>query len=1075
MSGDISRRRFDPHLAFRGVQLQQGRVSLDADFNELDELLDRRSRAHTHDTIGPAVVPATTPDGFKLTVVGGEIQIGRGRAYVDGILAECFGHDSGTLTFDANLEQDFYDAPLPLSKQPFFYGTGFPVPGPANGDTNIAYLDVWTREVTVDQQPDLLLEPALGGAETTTRTQTAWQVKFLDVNAGTTCADTPAEWTDLIRPSTTRLTTSHVQVVPNPDPCVIDPAGGYTGLENRTYRVEVHSGGKLGDAVPPTFVWSRDNASLTASIKTITPPPSAGTDSVLTVSSTGRDSWKRFETGQTIELLDDHIEFARRDRDTGGLLLTITNVVHATGQIHVSQDLTSYLTTAGPHPRVVRWDTDPANPTMTAERNAGPGLKLGLEEGIEVTFEGSTTDTLRAGDYWVFVARTANGSVEELQSQPPRGIHHHFQRLGIYLVGGTDVEDCRIPWPPDCSCDGEGCDCDQCVTPESHNSGTLTIQDAIDAVIAAKGGTVCLKAGRYLLKKALIIHGGVSVHLRGQGLRTQIILRMGRGPMLLVEESLDVSVRALSLVAESRSAANDNANVVEVVNAFRVLLSDLYLVADTVGMLGKISAASAGKGGLAQRGTAIALAGLVVDLDVDRCVLVAGVGVAGPARVSSKVVNAKVGPWLVAATVAVTDCWIIAGHVGVQLGGLDESKTIAIAFDHITVQGNTVYGPDDAGIRLALVSKASSTRVTDNLIDSSGTGVVVATDNTTVDGNTIRAHGERRPDAVVLASGGRPLLSGTRLLGNDVEASGAGVLVETRVQHVTVDGNRLTSCGNGIVMNLEAAADDLQVTTNQVLDTTLSEGARPGAGIALVRANDAVVADNLVRSVRGTNGADPPFGIVALTCPRVRISGNTVERVGEDQEGEAVGIASLGRFRELDVVTNFVQQTLEGERKGEAWYALQIGEIREIGIGDIQVVEDDDKVFGLGAAAVNVDLKVRGRAGVNGNSFFTQGDSPSVHVRGEISLLFGDNRVVAAGEPDIEVLLELMTLALTANHVEGPRERLGVVAEVLGGAMDAGGSAVAAFTGVGNLTTGEIRLNNAPLPSPWDLLNVRLT
>ena len=185
MSGDISRKRFDPHNAFSGVQLQQGRVSLDADFNELEEILDRRDRAETYDTVGPAVYPATSPEGFHLQVdaVTNEITIGPGRAYVDGILAECFGDltDTAGRNFDAHLEQDFSATPLPLSDQPFGFGTGFPGPSGTSGEVDIGYLDVFLRDVTVLEEPVLLREPALGGPDTTTRVQTAWQVKFLNV------------------------------------------------------------------------------------------------------------------------------------------------------------------------------------------------------------------------------------------------------------------------------------------------------------------------------------------------------------------------------------------------------------------------------------------------------------------------------------------------------------------------------------------------------------------------------------------------------------------------------------------------------------------------------------------------------------------------------------------------------------------------------------------------------------------------------------------------------------------------------------------------------------------------------
>ena len=52
MSGDYSRQRFDPQRDFSGVLMQQGRVQLDADWNEQVELADRRWRAETSD-LGP--------------------------------------------------------------------------------------------------------------------------------------------------------------------------------------------------------------------------------------------------------------------------------------------------------------------------------------------------------------------------------------------------------------------------------------------------------------------------------------------------------------------------------------------------------------------------------------------------------------------------------------------------------------------------------------------------------------------------------------------------------------------------------------------------------------------------------------------------------------------------------------------------------------------------------------------------------------------------------------------------------------------------------------------------------------
>src|SRR5574341_947277 len=111
MSGDYSRQRFDVKNDFGGVLMQQGRVQLDADWNELVSILDRRLRAGTADVIGRSVVPKETPDGFRIQLSAGVLTIGRGRIYVDGLLAE--NHGKAPLEFDPVLAEQRGALPLP--------------------------------------------------------------------------------------------------------------------------------------------------------------------------------------------------------------------------------------------------------------------------------------------------------------------------------------------------------------------------------------------------------------------------------------------------------------------------------------------------------------------------------------------------------------------------------------------------------------------------------------------------------------------------------------------------------------------------------------------------------------------------------------------------------------------------------------------------------------------------------------------------------------------------------------------------------------------------------------------------
>ena len=92
MGTDFSRVRLNPLLDYAGVELKQGGVLLDADANELVDIVDRRLRALASDVLGRATVSSTTPRRLQARRLGGtSLTIGKGRLYVDGLLAENHG------------------------------------------------------------------------------------------------------------------------------------------------------------------------------------------------------------------------------------------------------------------------------------------------------------------------------------------------------------------------------------------------------------------------------------------------------------------------------------------------------------------------------------------------------------------------------------------------------------------------------------------------------------------------------------------------------------------------------------------------------------------------------------------------------------------------------------------------------------------------------------------------------------------------------------------------------------------------------------------------------------------------
>jgi hypothetical protein len=547
MSGDYSRRRFDKKLDFSAVLIQQGRVELDSDWNELNDIDSRRLRAETVGMIGRAVVPTEegrNQSAFEIKLARGTLNIGPGRIYVDGLLAENHGIGAlaaNTVVFDTVLEEDRATQPIRYDKQPYFPNAQSIAPLPTEGSPYAVYLDVWQREVTFLERPEIV-ENAIG-VDTTTRMQTAWQVKWLRDEGTQTCA-APLPST-LIQPSGGRLSTAAVGVPTATDPCLVPPTGGYRGLDNRLYRIEIHDGGSAGNA---NFKWSRDNASMATNVTAISPDLRT-----LTVSSVARDSVMRFAVGDWIEVVDDVLEFASQPglpkvQQGAGVLAHIKSVVSETLAIELVDPLPSGVFPTGNlpparHTRVRRWDQHgkvfDTKGNLLVDLDAAlslgvipvpkQGASIVLEDGVQITFDTADTAEYRAADYWNFVARTADASVETLDRAPPRGVHHHFCRLAVVsLVPQTPPVDCRTFWPPSFGA-AASCECTVCVSVDQFNSDRSSIQNGINRLLQT-GGKLCLGPGIFALEETVEVNSPVvSIHVSGRGQST-VLRKPSTGP-----------------------------------------------------------------------------------------------------------------------------------------------------------------------------------------------------------------------------------------------------------------------------------------------------------------------------------------------------------------------------------------------------------------------------------------------------------------------------------------------------------------------------------------------------------------
>lgn len=436
MKGDFSRDTFDPDNHYTRVLMQQGRVHVDADFNEQAAIAGHYRRLLARDLIGPEGGPldnagfAVIADAAGAKALGkqllpGDFVIGAGRYYVDGLLCE----NPGPLLYS---EQPGYPFDAATTMEALATLSGFTI-----------YLDVWERHISAVEDPRIA-EVALGGPDTATRAQLTWQVRVLlpQPDGGNGALATLDQ---LLGRTVPELAARAEPPAGSNDPCTVDPAARYRGLENQLFRVEVHTPGSAGSGA--TFKWSRDNGSIVFPLTEPPVPDAVAKKTTVMLSSLGRDPDLGLVVGGWVELVDDNSTLRH---DAGPLLRvhsvdrdTFSAVLEGVADPRVGQDRRL-------HPYLRRWDHDgdPAagGAVAVVESAAVPVTWLDLEDGVQVAFPGAANGNVaqyRTGDHWLIPARTATGDVEwpragseaslNPQPLPPKGELHAY--AGMAGVG----------------------------------------------------------------------------------------------------------------------------------------------------------------------------------------------------------------------------------------------------------------------------------------------------------------------------------------------------------------------------------------------------------------------------------------------------------------------------------------------------------------------------------------------------------------------------------------------------------------------------------------------------------------
>lgn len=444
MKADLSRITFRPQMEYTRVVAQQGRVDLDADRNEVQDIQLARLRMAIMDLFGPFGGPRFLWDAagdwgrpneaFRIQIEDDDLTYGAGRYYVDGWACSTQG--------GRYMEQ----ASLPWNEEHADHAA-FELPDPPY----LAYLDVWERLVT-SLEDEAIREVALDGPDTAARSQLICQVRWLadaDLPAGvnglgdfSADPDDAASFRNWWVPILNRLRGENrprlkVEARRPPDagenPCLAGAEAGYLGPENQLYRVEIHAVDEDGNA---TFKYSRNNGADVAALLEID-------GQFLRIGGVYEPS-RGFSAGQWVELTDNEHELL----GIPGTMVQVTRVegselVIDTNTANGSLDPEDFQT----DPKVRRWDQSEKGPVTL---NGGlievvEGEWLPLEYGIRVMFEQNGDREYRPGDYWVFPARYLTGNVEWPKDTflPPHGVAHSYAPLAM-VRAANDIVDLRV-------------------------------------------------------------------------------------------------------------------------------------------------------------------------------------------------------------------------------------------------------------------------------------------------------------------------------------------------------------------------------------------------------------------------------------------------------------------------------------------------------------------------------------------------------------------------------------------------------------------------------------------------------
>lgn len=532
MGSDRARISYDKSRQYRAVVMQQGRVTVEADWNEAWQIAGEEVRKQVLDIVGPSgtpddgylVGPVTTPnEPYDFSVGKGTMYVGGLRAY----LPKPIAYSNQAEWLNSVYDSDWVDP----SREPT--------------ENEFVYLFLQEQEVSAVEDT-ALLEVALGGPDTAQRVRLVQRIKRLPTSA----SDCTSALTDAIQhwrtegftfdPATMRLLprsilhASFQPVSSIADPCEPQSSGGYLGADNQLIRIQISNYDQKTQTY--SLVWGFDNASFIYRVTVDADEQS------IALQSKPIDDFHMLTNDQVVELLPKAMQ--PDPKDTTNYIAATTGLIAHFDVVDAQHiRLTSPLPTSPidlSQADVVFLRVWQGQITSTL----GNAVTLGTT-GLQVAIQTTNGIPLPIGAYWSIAVRPSTPThiypARYINTpQSPDGPRIWVCPLAVIGWGNQGtfqlLADCRNHFDNLVNLtDRGGCCCDETVSgPDANAQGTSSRSD-LQSIIDRFAGrtrqqsvTICLKPGIYKLSSPLVI-GPQQSNLVLEGCGEPIIIQCATG------------------------------------------------------------------------------------------------------------------------------------------------------------------------------------------------------------------------------------------------------------------------------------------------------------------------------------------------------------------------------------------------------------------------------------------------------------------------------------------------------------------------------------------------------------------